>query len=127
MVELMVIVVIVAILTTLAVPSYKAYVRKSNRGEAQQLLLNWANNQEIWRTNHTTFADDVAQPNGMPVPVSATIPYTFSLGAPNPPTAIAYVLVATATGDQVYDVSEGVSCTPLQLNQANAKTPTECW
>ncbi len=54
-IELMIVIVIVAILVALAYPSYINYVRKAKRGEAQQLLLNWAINQEIWRSNNTLY------------------------------------------------------------------------
>ncbi len=53
-IELMIVLVIVAILLALAYPSYIKYVRKANRGEAQQLLMNWSINQEIWRSNNTS-------------------------------------------------------------------------
>jgi type IV pilus assembly protein PilE len=124
--ELMITLAVVAVLLALAYPSYARYVRKANRGEAQQLLLNWANNQEIWRSNNPTYADDVASPNGIPVPVHGL--YTFSLGAPNPPTASEYLLVATAQGDQAKDgvASEG-QCATLNINQTGNKTPTVCW
>ena len=124
--ELMITLAVVAVLLALAYPSYARYVRKANRGEAQQLLLNWANNQEIWRSNNPTYADDVASPNGIPVPVHDR--YTFSLGAPNPPTVSEYLLVATAQGDQAKDgaSSEG-QCAALNINQAGAKTPAACW
>lgn len=52
--ELMIVIVIVAILVSLAYPSYIQYIRKAKRGEAQQLLMNWSINQEIWRSNNTT-------------------------------------------------------------------------
>ena len=38
MIELMMVLAIVAILVALALPNYTRYVRKANRGEAQQLL-----------------------------------------------------------------------------------------
>ncbi|MCH8058598.1 MAG: prepilin-type N-terminal cleavage/methylation domain-containing protein [Proteobacteria bacterium] len=41
LIELMIVIVIVAILVSLAYPSYIQYVRKSKRGEAQQLLINY--------------------------------------------------------------------------------------
>ena len=123
--ELMIVIAIIAIITTLAVPAYTGYILKANRGEAQQLLMNWANLQEIWRSNHTTYADDVAAPNGIPVPTHDR--YTFTLGAPNPPTAIAFVLTATATGGQADDKAKGTSCTVLTLNQIGTKTPADCW
>jgi len=46
-IELMIVLVIVAILLAIAYPSYIKYVRKANRGDAQQLLMNWSINQEI--------------------------------------------------------------------------------
>ena len=55
-IELMIVIGIVALLVALAYPSYAQYVRKARRGEAQQLLLNWSINQEIWRSNNTEYA-----------------------------------------------------------------------
>ena len=45
LIELMIVIAVVAILVALAIPSYAQYIRKANRGEAQQLLMNYANNQ----------------------------------------------------------------------------------
>ncbi len=49
LIELMIVLVIAAIILGLAYPSYVDYVRKSKRGDAQQALMNWSVNQEIWR------------------------------------------------------------------------------
>ncbi len=127
LVELMIVIAIVAILVALAIPSYAQYIRKSNRGEAQQLLMNWANNQEIWRANHTDYADDT----DLPVPSSDK----YNFGVPiHTPTA--YTLTATATGDQAKDKERGEFCTVLTLDQSNTKGPqydvsgtltTFCW
>jgi type IV pilus assembly protein PilE len=118
LIELMIVVAVVAILVALALPSYTAYVRKANRGEAQQLLLNWANNQEIWRANDT----DYATTGEIPVPTHTK--YTFTLPVR---TATTYTLTATASGDQLNDKERGTTCSPLTLTQANAKTPADCW
>lgn len=118
LIELMTVVAIVAVLVALALPSYTRYVRKANRGEAQQLLLNWANNQEIWRANDT----DYATVGELAVPTHTR--YTFTLPTR---TATTYVLRATADGDQANDEERGTTCSPLEINQANAKTPANCW
>ena len=118
LIELMTVVAIVAIIVALALPSYTRYVLKANRGEAQQLLLNWANNQEIWRANDT----DYATTGEIAVPTHAK--YTFTLPTR---TATTYVLRATPTGNQANDEERGTACTPLEINQANAKTPANCW
>jgi len=116
----MIVVAIVGILVALAMPSYTKYVRKANRGEAQQLLLNWANNQEIWRANDTDYAavGDIAFPTHDK--------YNFDFASA--PTATTYTLRATAsTTDQAKDSDKGESCSELTLDQANTKDKPECW
>ncbi|WP_354694925.1 type IV pilin protein [Elongatibacter sediminis] len=122
MIELMIVLVVIAILIALAYPSYVDYVRKARRGEAQQLLLNWAINQEIFRSNNTTYAAD----NNANLPKPDHANYNFS--TPATPTATAYQLQAVAQGDQAKDKTrDGTSCTTLTINQAGTKTPAGCW
>ena len=118
LVELMIVIAIVAILVALAIPSYAKYIRKSNRGEAQQMLMNWANNQEIWRANNTEYAT-LAQ-----LPAPSSNKYTFTLPTR---TATTFILTATATADQLKDKEGNTTCSPLTLDQSNAKTPPNCW
>ena len=119
MIELMIVVVIIAILVTLAYPSYIDYVRKAKRGEAHQLLLNWSINQEIFRSNNAEYAT-VLQ---LPAPTHEN--YTFALPARSP---TAYTLSATATGDQENDKNKaGDPCSPLTITQSGAKSPAGCW
>jgi type IV pilus assembly protein PilE len=129
LVELMIVVGIVAILVALALPNYTRYVRKANRGEAQQLLMNWANNQEIWRANNTEYATKAQ----LPVPQHDR--YTFDM--PVDPTATTFNLTATPDNDQAKDEERGELCgaeanKPLSLNQSGTKGPqyggvTYCW
>jgi type IV pilus assembly protein PilE len=137
--ELIIAVSIVAILVGLAMPSYSRYIRKANRGEAQQLLLNWANNQEIWRAAHATYTDGSAQADGTQLPIPTHAKYNFFVRATasNPPvigncvnaapTSGSYVLIACPQGDQANDEDKGVACNPIALNQSIGKTPVECW
>ena len=116
LIEVMIVMGILALLISLAVPSYMDYARKANRRDAQQLLMNWANNQEIWRANHRDFAgtDDI------PAPDHEVYSFTFS-------TTNGYTLTATATGSQLEDSEKGTTCSPLTLDQINTKTPADCW
>jgi type IV pilus assembly protein PilE len=118
LVELMIVVAIVAILVALALPSYNRYILKGNRGEAQQLLMNWSNNQEIWRAAHSEYADE----DDFAVPTHDKYRFTVT-----DETATTFTLTADPLGNQAKDEDRGVDCDPLTLNQSIAKTPTECW
>jgi type IV pilus assembly protein PilE len=118
-IELMIVIGIVALLVALAYPSYAQYVMKARRGEAQQLLLNWSINQEIWRSNNVQYATLLQ----LPQPDNDN--YDFDLPARS---ATAYTLRATATGDQLNDeAKDGTDCSPLTLDQSGQKLPAACW
>jgi len=119
-IELMIALAIVAIILALAYPSYTQYVRKGKRGDAQQALMNWSVNQEIWRANHTAYAStsDIPAPNLD----------NYNLSTSGTPNATTYTLQAVAQGDQAKDKArDGTSCATLTLNQAGQKTPAVCW
>jgi type IV pilus assembly protein PilE len=119
MIELMIVLVIVAILLGLAYPSYINYVRKAKRGEAQQLLLNWSINQEIFRSNNPQYATLLQ----LPAPTHDN--YGFDLTAQS---ATTYTLEADASGDQENDAAkDGTSCDVLTLDQNGVKLPAVCW
>ena len=128
MIGLMIVLVILAILAALAYPSYASYVRKSRRGEAQQLLMNWSINQEIWRSSNAAYAT-LAQ---LPAPTDDH--YDFTL--PVAPTASAYTLQAAARAgdDQLKDqAKDGTPCSTLNINSSGRKysggdtTLVICW
>ena len=134
LVELMIVIGIVAILVALALPGYGRYIRKANRGEAQQLLLNWANNQEIWRANHVDYATDgdITPPThdkyDFYVRQTAADPPTAGDCGHTDPSATEFTLVACPkTGDQTKDEEQGQPCNPISLNQSNLKLRNECW
>ncbi len=128
LIELMIVIGIVAILVALALPSYTQYIRKANRGEAQQLLLNWANNQEIWRANNTGYATSTElTPPGHDKYTLYRRVTGNTCANDNSASATQFSLVACPIGNQDQDVERGVPCDPLTLNQSNAKTPFQCW
>ena len=122
-IELRTVLVIVAILVSLAYPSYVSYVRKAKRGEAQQLLMNWAINQEIWRSNNPSYAT-TAQ-----IPAPTHEHYTFT--TPVAPTASVFTLQAAANSgdDQESDATKaGDSCATLSIDQNGTKGAyPACW
>ena len=122
LIELMIVLVIVAILLGLAYPSYVDYVRKSKRGDAQQALMNWSVNQEIWRSSHATYASTTDLP-------AAALEH-YDLSTTGTLDGDEYTLQASAkTGnDQNNDVAkDGSSCATLTLDQNGVKSPAACW
>jgi type IV pilus assembly protein PilE len=127
--ELMIVLAIIAILVALAYPSYTQYARKAKRGDAQQLLMNWSINMEIWRSNNPSYAN--GSDPGAPAPSNDN--YNFAASGMS---ATGYTLSATAKSgnDQENDVAkDGTSCTPLNLNSNGQKysggdtAVTICW
>jgi type IV pilus assembly protein PilE len=120
----MIVIMIVAILAALAYPSFIDYVRKSKRGDAQQLLLNWSINQEIWRSNNPAYDDETA----IPAPCSADgadCDYRFEATDVG---ATTFTLTAIALGDQQNDKArDSTDCSSIWLNQNGQKNPPACW
>jgi len=128
-IELMIVLMILAIVAALAYPSYVQYARKAKRGEAQQLLMNWSINMEIWRSNNPSYANGGT--SGAPAPTHDRYDFT-----PSDLSATAYTLTATAKSgdDQENDTArDGTSCSSLQLNSSGQKYSagdvalTACW
>jgi type IV pilus assembly protein PilE len=110
---------IIAILVALAYPSYIDYVRKARRGEAQQLLMNWSINQEIWRSNNPEYATTAE----LPVPTHDHFLFTLP-----DRTATTFNLQADAQDDQVNDkAKDGSSCATMNLNSLGQKLSAVCW
>ena len=117
-IELMIVIAIVSVLVVLALPSYHNSVRKSRRAEAQSTLTQFAGFAERVFTQSNSYAS-VSLPAGDNF-------YTYSWGAPDPPTATAYTIKATPTTVQNKD-----RCGTMTLTQTGQKTntgtETDCW
>lgn len=104
LIELMVVVAIIGIIATIAVPSYNKSVAKSARGEGMSEILDIMRSQENFFANNFTYTTDLSNLN-------YTTPYTTSSGRYTV-TAAACAglaltqcvnLTATAIGGQVVD------------------------
>jgi type IV pilus assembly protein PilE len=136
LIELMIVLVVVAILASFAIPSYLSQVRKSRRSDATSALGDVQLRQERYRAENPTYGT-LAQLNAASTTTNGY--YTVSVGTvsgncPNMSTTTAestsnsYWLQAAAvsTSSQAKDTG----CTTMLLKNecgAISKTPDECW
>jgi type IV pilus assembly protein PilE len=132
LIELVIAMVIIGILAAIAIPSYVAYIQRSNRAEARGQLLMLAHWMEKWRTQNGRF-DDPANANNPPPTIPGTLLQSPPTGAPKyniavAATALGYTATATATGTMAGD-----TCTTLFIDQTGFRDSTPagtrdfCW
>ena len=116
----MIVVTIVGILASIALPSYSAHLRKSARAEAQTLLNDAANRQQQFLVDKRSYAGSLDALH-IAAPTSIASKFNFTVNAVDGPPP-AFSLTATAVGDQALD-----KCPTLTLDSAGNRTPSECW
>jgi type IV pilus assembly protein PilE len=129
LIELMVVIIVVAILGTIAVSTYRGYLIRTNRTEAQMALLRVRAAQEKFFLQNNRYADDDELATDPPagLGVNATTQnqfYTISIGDY---TETTYTATATAQGGQLDD---SVVCQTLSIDQDGQRTPdtdSGCW
>jgi type IV pilus assembly protein PilE len=117
LIELMVVVVIVAILASIAVPAYTGSVRKSRRTEAKTALLDAAAREERYFATQNVYSSD---PNALqygsgpwPVPIGSY--YSLSI-------ASADVTAATSSAPGTYILKISPSAGSPQLKDTSCQT-----
>ncbi|MFW9609661.1 MAG: type IV pilin protein [Aquaspirillum sp.] len=118
----MIVVAIIGILASIALPSYTRYVVQARRTEAQTVLMELAQRQERWRVNHASYTSNLAGDLGF---TNTLAYYDFAATA----STTGYTLTATATGTQAS--SEDSNCVTMTLDQNGGKgdptTKATCW
>ena len=129
LIELMIVVVIVAILSAIAIPSYRSYVLRVNRTDAKAALTTAASFMERCFTRNTP-PSYVGCPaaGGYPMTVAHGT-YTVGITVPNA-RPNEFVASAQPQGSQADDTK----CATFTLNQigfqdivGGTQTRTECW
>jgi type IV pilus assembly protein PilE len=127
--ELMAVVVIVGILGTIAVNSYRGYLLRTNRTEARMALLQLQAGQEkffLQNNRYATQAEVYALPSAGGLGINATTPngsYAITLPVS---TNTTYTGRATAAAGQTADAA---ACLVLEITESGRRTPAagDCW
>jgi type IV pilus assembly protein PilE len=128
LIELMVIMVIVGILTAIAIPSYTAYIQRSNRSDARTQMLIVAQWMERFRNENSTYVGAAIPINLQCSPANATGAgtcrnYTLTLAGI---TAATYSVQATPVAGSPM---AGDVCGVLSVTGAGVRAPATdlCW
>lgn len=103
LIELMVVVAIVAIIASIAIPTYNEQVRKSRRADAARFVGDLQLRLEQWRAENPSYANCAACTSGVypTLPAAGTSPYyTIAIPAAD---ATTYQVTATPAGAQAGD------------------------
>lgn len=121
-IELMIVVTIIGILTSIAWPAYTQYVTRSNRAAAQTEMMDIANRQQQLLLSNRAYAASGSTAwagTGYALPADLVGKYTYSItvGTGTPPS---FTVTFTAAGSQASDGN-------LTLTSEGVKTPASKW
>lgn len=118
LVELMIVVAIVAILASIALPSYQEHVRKGHRAAAQSEMMDIANRQQQYFLANRQYATQAEL--GYVLPANVAARYAANIAPNNGATPPDFTITFTAIGAQVADGNLG-------LDSTGKKTPAGKW
>ncbi len=120
LIELMLVVAIIGILASIAIPAYNSYVERTNRADGQQALLDTAQRLERCRTSHGAYDHDDC---GVDFPIESPEGH-YTIAEPDDLGASSFTLEAEPQGAQADD-----DCGTFTLTAAGQRGADEedCW
>jgi type IV pilus assembly protein PilE len=130
LVELMIVVLIIGILSSIAIPYYTAYVLKSHRASAVAGVLELASRQARYYTTHNSYSTSMVTLGyaSDPMPLDSATSRYFDLSVEEADVDN-FIIRAVPYGKQTSDVCGTFSYTDLGEMKANGATTLvkECW
>ncbi len=120
LIEILVAVAIVAILASIAIPSYESAIRKGRRASAQEFLLQVAQRQQQYLSDRRAYAPDLAG-LGLGIPAEVARHYQLEMQISRGPPA-AFVITARPRG-----TSPQMADGPISIDQSGRRTPADRW
>lgn len=123
--EVMIAVVVVAILASIAVPSYREYVKRGKRAAAQSVLMDLAARQQAFLLDKRRYATSAGELNFNSWPAEIAADYSMvpdpvtANNAASPPT---FTVTSTATSSGVMAGDSNMT-----IDQNGTKTPAAYW
>jgi type IV pilus assembly protein PilE len=132
LIELMMVVVLVAIMTAIALPSYRQYAIRTHRTEAKTALLRLATNQERWYLQNNTYSGDLTD---LGFPASGETEhavYTITIDAADTLTWQATAEPTVGGGDNGVDQTSDAKCQSFTIDATGVQTADpdpngDCW
>jgi type IV pilus assembly protein PilE len=121
-IELVVTVAIVAILASIALPSYASYMRNAARADAQAFTADAANRRQQHLADRPAYASSRSALE-MTAPATLTGKFSFSIAASDGPPP-SFTITGTATGDQTHDDWRGLDRNGFRLARVIGTTVT---
>lgn len=127
LIEVMIAVAVVAILASIALPSYRDYIKRGKRAAAQSVLMDLAARQQAFLLDKRRYATSSSATELKFVSWPAEIAADYSMvpdpvaanNAASPPT---FLITATATSSGVM-----TGDTPMTIDQNGTKLPVAYW
>jgi type IV pilus assembly protein PilE len=119
LIELMITILVVAILASIAIPSYRQYVIRANRTAAQAVMMDIATRQQQFFVANRAYAE--IEDLGFALPPEVAENYDFEIDlVPGPPPGFEITFTPKEDSGQAGDVVLG-------LNSEGVKDPAEKW
>ena len=130
LIELMITVAIVAILVSLAYPSYTQHIVRSNRSSAVSLVMNLASRQEQYNLDARQYTNQLSLLGTPTIPIEIANNYNVTVAADNSLAPPVYSITATPINTQL---ARDTQCGFLKIDQTGLKTiggtstVSSCW